>query len=184
MTPSSRNLAALAVAGAIGLAQAATTITIDAVDTAFEPNTATAEVGDVVEFVFKPSNHSVVRGSLDKACEPLEEDGFFSGFIPVTEGEPVRLLVRSYMYTCRLDVLPLILESTAKHLPRQDHRHQAHLLLLLAGQALPRGHVRRHQPREPRRSGEVQNGCSGSKGEQEPIGWSDGRRDHRAWGGR
>lgn len=89
MKPSS----ALAIFGAVAAAQAgATTHRVNAVaqpSFRFEPNIITAEVGDYVEFHFGPKNHSVARGSFSKACAPSHDDGFFSGYLPVEEGESV-----------------------------------------------------------------------------------------------
>lgn len=56
----------------------------------FEPESITAEVGDTVEFRFWPQRHSVGRSSFDTPCEPLAENGFFSDYIPVSEGVAVR----------------------------------------------------------------------------------------------
>ncbi|SPO00101.1 uncharacterized protein DNG_02953 [Cephalotrichum gorgonifer] len=53
----------------------------------FSPNIVFAEVGDYVEFHFGPKNHSVAQGSFSKACAPPHSGGFFSGYIPVEEGE-------------------------------------------------------------------------------------------------
>ena len=55
----------------------------------FEPNIVKAEVGDYIEFHFAPQNHSVARGTFSKGCSPAHDDGFFSGYIPVEEGESV-----------------------------------------------------------------------------------------------
>lgn len=57
----------------------------------FQPNIVRAEVGDYIEFHFGPQNHSVARGSFSKACAPAHNEGFFSGYIPVEEGESVSL---------------------------------------------------------------------------------------------
>ncbi len=57
----------------------------------FLPDTVTAQVGDVLEFLFYPTNHSVAQGSWDKGCAP-DEDGFFSGFFRVGGGMNVSLL--------------------------------------------------------------------------------------------
>jgi len=50
----------------------------------FEPNTTYAEPGDIVSFVFYPSNHSVVRAAYGVPCIPYEytypgKEGFYSG---------------------------------------------------------------------------------------------------------
>jgi plastocyanin len=46
----------------------------------FDPDNVVAQIGDVVEWHFLPKNHSVVRSSFSKPCEPLQDQGFFSGF--------------------------------------------------------------------------------------------------------
>lgn len=56
---------------------------------AFQPNTVDAKVGDYIEFHFGPANHSVALGTFHKACQPASQDGFFSGYLPVAEGENV-----------------------------------------------------------------------------------------------
>ncbi len=84
----------LAVA-AMGVVQAKI-IPINAVDLKFEPNTTTADVGDVLEFHFMPHNHSVVLGDFTDACQPAKEGGFYSGFFAVSEGEAVRCLLPAY----------------------------------------------------------------------------------------
>ena len=57
----------------------------------FEPNSFTAKVGDTLEFLFWPQNHSVAAGDLDRPCQPLAEadGGFNSGFLPVKNGQAV-----------------------------------------------------------------------------------------------
>lgn len=57
----------------------------------FEPNVVRAEAGDYIEFHFGPQNHSVARGTFSKGCEAAHSNGFFSGYLPVEEGESVRL---------------------------------------------------------------------------------------------
>lgn len=54
---------------------------------AFQPDTVLAEPGDYIEFHFLPANHSVAKGTFRKACEPAHQYGFFSGYLPVAEGE-------------------------------------------------------------------------------------------------
>jgi plastocyanin len=54
----------------------------------FSPNTTYANVGDVVQFDFYPTNHSVVRAEYQFPCIPYDDTGlgkigFFSGFQPV-----------------------------------------------------------------------------------------------------
>ncbi|CAI4218035.1 unnamed protein product [Parascedosporium putredinis] len=53
----------------------------------FEPNNIFAKVGDLVEFHYLPANHSVVQASFEKPCVPQDEDSFFSGFFPVSQGQ-------------------------------------------------------------------------------------------------
>ncbi|KAF5378069.1 hypothetical protein D9615_007498 [Tricholomella constricta] len=56
----------------------------------FDPEFVTAHVGDIVNFVFHPKNHTVTQSSFDQPCVPLH-GGFDSGFMPVsaeTEGLP------------------------------------------------------------------------------------------------
>lgn len=83
----------LAIFGAISAVRVgATTYRVKAVaqpSFRFEPNIITAEVGDYIEFHFGPKNHSVARGSFSRACAPVHDGGFFSGYLPVVEGESV-----------------------------------------------------------------------------------------------
>ncbi|KAH7336720.1 Cupredoxin, partial [Rhexocercosporidium sp. MPI-PUGE-AT-0058] len=54
----------------------------------FNPNTATAAVGDVVEFHFYPKNHSVTQGDFDSPCGTGSvTNGFFSGYVPSASEE-------------------------------------------------------------------------------------------------
>jgi len=55
----------------------------------FNPDTITANPGDMVQFHFYPMNHSVAQSSFASPCEPLAQGnasatGFWSGFMPVT----------------------------------------------------------------------------------------------------
>ncbi|PGH03433.1 hypothetical protein AJ80_08681 [Polytolypa hystricis UAMH7299] len=52
----------------------------------FTPDTVTAAVGDKIQFVFHPMNHSVVRSTFDDPCVPTTEGTIFSGFVPVDSG--------------------------------------------------------------------------------------------------
>lgn len=83
----------LAIIGAIAATQtSAATHRVKAVaqpSFRFEPNIISAEVGDYIEFHFGPKNHSVARGSFSRACAPTRDGGFFSGYLPVEEGESV-----------------------------------------------------------------------------------------------
>ncbi|KAK1752001.1 Cupredoxin [Echria macrotheca] len=66
----------------------ATTHLIYARDNWFDPNITHANPGDVLVFHFTSSNHSVVMSDLDAPCVPSsQQNGFFSGFLPTTEGE-------------------------------------------------------------------------------------------------
>jgi plastocyanin len=69
---------------------AAKTISVDVsnstVGLVFNPNTVTADVGDLVTFHFYPKNHSVVQGSLEEPCAPLASGSFFSGYVPTAVG--------------------------------------------------------------------------------------------------
>ena len=54
----------------------------------FNPESVTADVGDLLQFSFYPLNHSVAQGSLSAPCQPLA-GGVYSGFMPVATGEGV-----------------------------------------------------------------------------------------------
>jgi len=75
---------------ATSTSKAAATHTVNVGDGGFffTPNTTYANAGDVVQFVFYPTNHSVVRAEYQFPCIPYEDTGlgkigFFSGFEPV-----------------------------------------------------------------------------------------------------
>ncbi|KAL8797170.1 MAG: hypothetical protein Q9195_000637 [Heterodermia aff. obscurata] len=51
----------------------------------FDPDTVTADKGDVLEFHFYPEDHSVAQSTFDKPCI-ADETGVWSGFMPVTTG--------------------------------------------------------------------------------------------------
>jgi plastocyanin len=74
-----------------GLFANAATIKITAGGTGlyFQPETTTAAKGDILKFHFVPRNHSVVAGDFNNPCQPAATGGFFSGFVPVSTGEPV-----------------------------------------------------------------------------------------------
>lgn len=47
----------------------------------FDPDSLIASPGDLINFHFFASNHSVAESSFDKPCQPLDGDkGIFSGF--------------------------------------------------------------------------------------------------------
>jgi len=57
---------------------------------AFNPNSITAAVGDIVEFYFYPNNHSVAEGDFNTPCSAGSiANPIFSGFIPSSYGEAV-----------------------------------------------------------------------------------------------
>ncbi|KAK0643804.1 hypothetical protein B0T16DRAFT_416646 [Cercophora newfieldiana] len=51
----------------------------------FTPNTINVTQGDIIEFRFWARNHSVVQGTWDEACKPINTGGFFSGFVPQSD---------------------------------------------------------------------------------------------------
>jgi plastocyanin len=58
----------------------------------FSPDTLTVSPGDKVEFHFYPGGpHSVTQSSFANPCHPLNDTSIFSGFVPATSGESVRL---------------------------------------------------------------------------------------------
>jgi hypothetical protein len=66
----------------------------------FSPNTVQVAQGDVLEFRFWAKNHSVVQGTWGKACAPIDQGGFFSGFFPTAAGAPnVNLLIPFFLFT-------------------------------------------------------------------------------------
>ncbi|KAJ9131292.1 hypothetical protein NKR23_g11770 [Pleurostoma richardsiae] len=65
------------------------TINVGAGGFNFDPESTSAAIGDVIEWQFFPSNHSVVRADFGYPCIPYEYvdpqgSGFFSGFRTVT----------------------------------------------------------------------------------------------------
>jgi len=48
----------------------------------FTPQSVTANVGDIVQFVFQQKNHTVTQSTLANPCSPMA-GGFNSGFMPV-----------------------------------------------------------------------------------------------------
>ncbi|KAJ2896191.1 hypothetical protein MKZ38_005759 [Zalerion maritima] len=88
--------AAAAAAAATALLAAAPAALADTIkitatsDLTFDPSEVTAAKGDVLEFHFEPSNHSVAMGefgSINGPCVPANEGGFFSGYMPTSGGE-------------------------------------------------------------------------------------------------
>lgn len=75
--------ATLAIAAAATSASAATfQVEVGNGGLTFSPNTVTANVGDVVNFVYYPKNHTVTQSSFAAPCQPLA-NGIDSGFQPV-----------------------------------------------------------------------------------------------------
>lgn len=85
------SLKSVLAAAALATVASAKTITVTAKsDNTFDPSTVEADTGDIIEFVFEPSNHSVVSGDYQTPCSPLPlGSGFFSGFIDTESGEAV-----------------------------------------------------------------------------------------------
>ncbi|KZT28669.1 hypothetical protein NEOLEDRAFT_768296 [Neolentinus lepideus HHB14362 ss-1] len=50
----------------------------------FNPESLTADPGDVITFTFKQKNHTVSQSTLSNPCQ-LAENGFDSGFVPVAD---------------------------------------------------------------------------------------------------
>ncbi|KAH8881312.1 Cupredoxin, partial [Thozetella sp. PMI_491] len=61
----------------------------------FNPSTIQASVGDTLEFVFYPQNHSVALGDFGRPCQPASssDQAFCSGFLPVQSGEAAQKFV-------------------------------------------------------------------------------------------
>lgn len=64
----------------------------------FEPQSVTAQVGDIIRFSFRQKNHTVTQSSFEAPCQALP-NGFNSGFVPVaadktTDFQTAELLVR------------------------------------------------------------------------------------------
>jgi plastocyanin len=55
----------------------------------FDPENVVAEIGDIVEFHYLPKNHSVAQSSFGSPCKPINDNAFFSGFMPTAEGQNV-----------------------------------------------------------------------------------------------
>src|SRR4051794_4648394 len=73
----------VALLAAIAAGAVAKTITIDAGEGGliYNPNTVTADVGDVIEFHFYGAFHTAVQGDFNTPCQrgPLGGSGFNSG---------------------------------------------------------------------------------------------------------
>lgn len=65
-------------------------IEVGSMGLSYNPNTTTAEVGDVLEFSFFPRTHNVVQGSFETPCDTGSvKMPFFSGNVPVMSGKSV-----------------------------------------------------------------------------------------------
>ncbi|EGX92856.1 Cupredoxin [Cordyceps militaris CM01] len=65
-------------------------------DNRFDPDSTTAEKGDILEFHFEGSQHSVVAGDYDFPCSPLQlGSGFFSGSVAGSSGKVFRVQVNN-----------------------------------------------------------------------------------------
>ncbi|KAJ4164702.1 hypothetical protein LMH87_006364 [Akanthomyces muscarius] len=75
----------------------AKTVTITAKsDNRFDPDSTTADKGDVLEFQFEGSKHSVVAGDYQYACSPVQiGTGFFSGFVDGDSNKVFRVEVNN-----------------------------------------------------------------------------------------
>ncbi|KAJ6779842.1 hypothetical protein PWT90_00838 [Aphanocladium album] len=83
-------------AAALLAAANAKTVKITAKDNGFDPDSITADKGDVLEFHFEGSKHSVVAGDYHHPCAPLEFlSGFFSGFVDGSGGKVFRVEVNN-----------------------------------------------------------------------------------------
>ncbi|KAJ7221752.1 hypothetical protein GGX14DRAFT_430959 [Mycena pura] len=51
---------------------------------AYTPNQVQANVGDIIQFIFKQKNHTVTQSSLANPCSPLP-GGFDTSFVPVSD---------------------------------------------------------------------------------------------------
>ncbi|KJZ75717.1 hypothetical protein HIM_04874 [Hirsutella minnesotensis 3608] len=80
----------LAALSLLAASSAAKTIRIDVGSGGkrFSPDSVTAERGDIVEYYFSGSKHSVVASDFDKACSPVSAGGFYSGTVQAKGDEP------------------------------------------------------------------------------------------------
>ncbi|KAM4064994.1 hypothetical protein HRG_004660 [Hirsutella rhossiliensis] len=78
----------LAVLSLLAANAAAKTIRVDINGKTFSPDNVKADRGDMVEFHFSKSKHSVVAGNYDKACSPVGSGGFYSGTVQAKGDEP------------------------------------------------------------------------------------------------
>lgn len=89
----SRTSAGPSIVTASGSSHATHIVTVGKLLNQFDPDSLTAKVGDVIQFAFYPTNHSVGRAEYHQACIPYEDTGekkigFWSGFFPVDKVLP------------------------------------------------------------------------------------------------
>ncbi|XWW99419.1 hypothetical protein V2A60_007429 [Cordyceps javanica] len=65
-------------------------------DNRFDPDSSTADKGDILEFHFEDGKHSVVAGDYTYPCSPLQiGSGFFSGLVDGSSGKVFRVQVNT-----------------------------------------------------------------------------------------
>lgn len=79
--------ASLALAGAAMAKNIVVQVSDSKAGLNYNPNNIFADVGDTVEYIFNPKNHTVAESSFAQPCVPLAAStpgstGFFSGFLP------------------------------------------------------------------------------------------------------
>lgn len=118
------------IAAAAGFANAKT-IAIEAGNggLVFKPDDIKADIGDILEFQFLPANHSVAQASFASPCQPLAQNGFYSGYFPVSSGKAVCHHPSSPKHSNALykDTDTSLIGPS---IPSASQRHQSHLLLL------------------------------------------------------
>ncbi|KAJ1323402.1 plastocyanin [Microdochium nivale] len=76
----SNSINALLLATATLAAAKTITVQVGSSGLNYSPESATAAVGDTIDFVFKGRSHDVVQGAFDKPCQAVTQGGFNSGF--------------------------------------------------------------------------------------------------------
>ncbi|CAE7148865.1 unnamed protein product [Rhizoctonia solani] len=64
----------------------------------YDPEYVHAKVGDYIQFEFHPKNHTVTESSFDYPCQAIDE-GFRTGFVPVSEDEKWHLPTSEFKVT-------------------------------------------------------------------------------------
>ena len=110
----------------------------------FEPESVTADIGDLLQFHFYPKNHSVVQGSFSSPCQPLTP-GVYSGFLPEETGEGVG--PREHI-ACNHHMIHTVNTNldAENSFPGHCEQHRYHVSLLLADQTLPARNGHGRQP--------------------------------------